>query len=75
MTRKSQNKAVFYCSAQTFVEARFTLRSALGASVSAASEERWLNKQKQEYIKKKEPEPEYWDKIRIFRVTIEEVPR
>jgi hypothetical protein len=74
--RTAQAKRVeFFCSAETSAEAKRILRCALGASNSAAAEEKWLQAQKAEYIKKKVSEPEYWDGVKIFKVTIEEIPR
>jgi hypothetical protein len=37
--------------------------------------EKYLSESKADYIKRKEPDPEYWDKLRIFKVTVEEVQR
>lgn len=64
----------FFCAGE-WAEVRYTLRGAMGASRSAVSEERWLQEQKAEYIAKSEPNPEYWDTLKIFKVTIEEVQR
>ena len=73
--QRNTNCAEFFFSADTWAEAKYTIRSASGASRSADMEEKWLQDRKAEYVRHKEPNPEYWDSVKIFKVTIEEVPR
>lgn len=65
----------FYTNSETIAGLFRELTGAVGCDRSPDELERYLQSCKAEYIRDGEPDPEMWDKQRMFRVTVQEIAR